>query len=738
MLHCRRRLARALLVSVTALTGSAVSAEFPPGWVNGERLASPAAGREQWLTTGGDAGKSHYSRLARINKENVAQLGLAWEYHTGTNRGLEATPIVVDGVMYTSGVAGRVYALDAVTGGEIWTFTPAVDMQVNRAACCDMVNRGVAVWQGKVYVAALDGMLYALNAASGEVLWQADTIVDRGRGYSSTGAPQVAGKVVVIGNAGAESDVRGYVTAYDLDTGAEVWRFYTVPAGPGSAAESAAMREALATWDPNSRWDIGGGGTVWDGMAYDAELDLIYIGVGNGGPYPQSIRSPAGGANLYLASIVALRASTGEVAWHYQQTPGDRWDYTATQPMVLTDLEIDGETVPVLMQAPKNGFFYILDRRNGKLLSAQKFARTNWASHVDLETGLPAIDEAAADYSSGPKIVFPATVGAHNWHPMAWDPERQLIYMSTAEMGNLIYELDAPDVPRRARRLNHGAALIFSHDLEAVFPYLPPHITAAVEQLPEWQDKEGLKGRSMLKAFDPLTGEERWSVPTSGWWDRSGVLATAGGVVFTGSDTGHFRAFDADSGELLLELEVGTSMLAAPMTYEVDGEQYVAIMAAWGGGGWSYPHPTSAQYRYGNAGRILAFRLGGGPVPIPEPLPPLGPVPEPPAQVGDAEDIARGQALFMANCAICHSNQERSQAPDLRRMSPGSHAAFELIVMQGLLSAGGMPSWDDVFDHDDLRALHAYLIDLQAEYAKRKNSGDESDSSGAPTVISTF
>jgi quinohemoprotein ethanol dehydrogenase len=311
---------------------------------------------DDWPTTGGDAGKSHHSALTDITPENVATLGLAWSADLGTNRVLEATPVVIDGIMYTSGVAGRAYAFDAATGRELWRFEPAVDMQVNRTVCCDMANRGVAVARGKVYVAALDGWMYALDAKTGRVEWKSDAVVDRNRGDSSTGAPEVAGDVVVIGNAGAEYDVRGYVSAFNLDTGELRWRFFVVPRDPGLGPQDHPdLERAIATWDPDSRWDVGGGGAPWDAINYDAETGLVLVGTGNGGPYHTAKRSPKGGDQLYLASILAIDAKTGRLKWYYQQTPGDNWDFTSTQPMILTRMSIDGVSRPVLISTSSTG-----------------------------------------------------------------------------------------------------------------------------------------------------------------------------------------------------------------------------------------------------------------------------------------------------------------------------------------------------------------------------------------------
>ena len=698
---------------------------------------------DNWPTPGGDANKSHHSLLVDLTPDNVGGLGLAWAANLGTHRVLEATPVVIDGVLYTSGVAGRAYAFDAATGREIWHFEPKQDMQVNRYACCDMANRGVAVAHGKVYVSALDGWIYALDAKSGRIVWKADAIVDRNRGYTSTGAPEVAGDVVVIGNGGAEYDVRGYVSAFDTETGKLEWRFWVVPRDPKLGTQDHPdLERAVKTWDPNSRWDIGGGGAPWDAINYDPETGFVLVGTGNGGPYDTNKRSPGGGDQLYLSCIVALDAKSGRLKWFYQETPHESWDFTATQPMILTHLAIDGTTRGVIIHAPKNGFLYVLDRRNGQLLRANPLVRTNWAPSVDLKTGRPAMDREAADYSAGPKIVFPATTGARNWHPGSYDPRSGLYYAPVLDMGNLIFTTPGqkPHVPRV---LNNDAALIFSPDIEAALPTLPPPIQAAVRALPAFAEVKRKPYVSELRAIDPLTGHTVWAAPMHGWQDRGGVLTTSGGLLFQGSIDGTFRVFDEKTGRLLKSIDTGTSILAAPMTYRVNGVQYVAVMAAWGGGGYPYVPRYSAAYKRGNEGRILAFKLGGTAVPLPPELPPLEVAPPPPAQQPGVTNatLAAGRNLFFRNCVLCHSNQHRSITPDLRRMQPGTHAAFEKIVLDGLLVSSGMPRWNDLLSPADVRAIHAYLIDMQTntradELAKQK-AGVPLDTP-SPAILSSY
>jgi len=669
--------AAAVLIALAGARGLAWAGEQKAarrGEIDRARLMAADQHPGEWLTTGRDFGKGHYSPLAQINRANVGRLGFAWQYDTNTIRGLEATPLVADGVMYTSGSVGQVYALDAKTGKEIWTYQPHNDMRVNQRSCCDEVNRGVAVWKGKVYVASYDGHMIALDAANGKELWSADTIVDHKKAYVSSGAPQVAGQVVVIGNAGAEYDARGYVSAYDLDTGKLAWRFFTVPGDPAKPQENPELDAALKTWDPKSNWPMGGGGTVWGDMAYDPDLDLVYFGTGNGTFYDQSRRSPSGGDNLYIASILAIHAGTGRLAWYYQEAPGDAWDYDATQSVILADLKIGGANRKVLMQASKTGFFYVLDRKTGELLSAEKFVPVTWADHVDRKTGRPVLMPGVHDFKNnfnGKVFMHPSSMGGHNWDPMSYDPKTGLVYIPEIE--------------------NDDAGLF--------------------------------SGKTYLRAWDPIRGKHVWETPAGHWWDHAGVLATAGGLVFQGNGPGRMIVYDAATGKPLKEIEVGSTIIAAPMSYEIDGVQYVAVMAAWGGGGWSWVHPEDAVVQRGNEGRIIALKLDGGAVPIPPLLPPVGPIPQPPAQTASAEVVKQGGALFGGHCAACHVNQPGSLAPDLRRMSKDTHDAFSQIVLHGILQNAGMPPWDDVLSQADADAIHAYLISISWDAYNKQQGG---------------
>ena len=529
-----------------------------PGWaaaqVDETRIIQAAP--HEWLSYGRDYAETHYSPLAQINTDNVDQLQLVWSWELPKSGARpEATPIVVDGVMYATGPYSYVFALAARTGELLWHWDPGIpeEAQGGPSVCCGNVNRGVAVYGDKVYVGTLDGRLVALNRETGIVEWAVQT-TPRDSDYSITQAPRVVAGNVIIGNSGAEYGVRGYVSAYDTETGELVWRWYTVPGNPADGFENEAMRMAAATWT-GEWWKIGGGGTVWDGMAYDPVLGLLYIGTGNGAPWNRDNRSPGGGDNLFLSSIVALRAETGEYVWHYQTTPGDDWDYTAVQPLMLLDLEIGGRQRAVIVQAPKNGFFYVIDRITGQFISAQPFADDlTWAFGVDPETGRPQ-ETPAARYGTNRQGAWlsPGPTGAHNWHPMSWNPATGLVYIP-AQNTQSWYEME--EVQYQQGQWNTGTVR-----------------GGGTGPRPERPALTGPPG--VLKAWDPVRNREVWRFETSG--QNSGSLSTGGGLVFWGTRD-LMVALDARTGEQLWQTTVGP-MTATPVTYELDGRQYVTIMA---------------------------------------------------------------------------------------------------------------------------------------------------------------
>ncbi|MEE8477171.1 MAG: PQQ-dependent dehydrogenase, methanol/ethanol family [Gemmatimonadales bacterium] len=697
----------ALLGLITAACATDGPSEF--GQIDAARLARADDEPGQWFTGGRDFVQTYHSPLTDINDRNVTDLGFAWQYELPTTRGLEATPVVVDGVMYTSGPWGTVFALDAATGEELWTFDPEVDPQTARFACCDIVNRGVAVWEGTVFVAALDGRLIALDARTGETLWEVDTIVDHGRAYTVTGAPYIAKDVVVIGNSGGEYDARGYVSAYETGDGALRWRFFIVPGDPSLPFEHPELEWAAETWDPNSLWEVGLGGTAWDGMAYDPQLNLLYVGTGNSTPYARKLRSPSGGDNLFLASILAINPDDGRLVWHYQTTPAENWDFTAVQKMILADLEIDGRTRRVLMQAPKNGFFYVLDRESGELLSAEPYVPVNWATHVDRETGRP-VETGQGEYFYEPKLVFPSAAGGHNWQPMAFNPNTGLVYIPAIEIGNVFRVPPAP-FEYEPRWINQYSEFFMT--VPGAWGWdayraagLPPF-----EGLAEGQPDPTARG--ILRAWDPVQQKTVWEVDVSGqWtgelhatWNGGGVTTTSGNLVFQGQSTGELYVYSADTGEQLHVIDVGASIMAAPTTYVVNGEQYVAVMAGLGGAVGQTPPPGTAAAKYGNEGQIIALKLGGGEVPKRPVLPPIGPMPRPPvARQGTPGQIEEGAAVFGRYCVVCHT--------DLSRLSAETHATFSEIVLGGIRADLGMASFEDVLTAAQVEAIRVYLIDV--------------------------
>ncbi|WP_281280182.1 PQQ-dependent dehydrogenase, methanol/ethanol family [Panacagrimonas perspica] len=671
--------------------------------VDAKRIIDADREPGSWMSTGRTYDEQRFSPLAKITTRNVKDLGLAWSYRLDVDRATEATPIVVDGVMYVTGAFSILSALDPVTGAELWKFDPKVSRDKGRDGCCDVANRGVAVWKGKVFLGAYDGRLIALDSKSGKPLWVTDTTPDKTRSYTVTGAPRVVNGKVIIGNGGAELGVRGFVAAYDTDTGKQLWKFFTVPGDPRYPPESEAMKRAKATWTGDNFWKFGGGGTVWDSMAYDPDLDLLYIGVGNGSPWNRKLRSPDGGDNLFLSSIVALKANTGEYVWHYQTTPGDTWDYTATQHIILAELTIKGQPRKVLMQAPKNGFFYVIDRASGKLLGADKFAKATWASHVDLKTGRP-VENPEADWANvkEPQLVYPGPIGAHNWQPMSFSPLTRLVYIPSNEAPALY-------TPNNEQRFTGRGAW---------------HLGMPPVDLPEdaktLKDVLGLFKGSLL-AWDPVAQREVWRQPYP-YINNGGVLSTAGGLVFQGTADGRFLAYSADKGSRLWDVAANTGVIAAPISYEIGGEQYVTVAAGWGGGAPLVLGAVSSSGDVGSEARVLTYKLGGkATLPAPRPRPTA--LPEPPALTADAAMIDKGRALYNGHCGMCHgpSTVGSSVLPDLRYLTPDKHQIFAGILA-GAFAPQGMPSFMDVLTAPDVDAIHQYIIkrahDLKKERAE--------------------
>jgi alcohol dehydrogenase (cytochrome c)/quinohemoprotein ethanol dehydrogenase len=662
-----------------------------PADVNESRIINADREPGNWMTYGRTYDEQHFSPLNQINDQNVSQMGLAWYYDLDTNRGQEATPIIVDGVMYFTSAWSKVFALDAATGKLLWSYDPKVPGKWAVNACCDVVNRGVAAWHGKIFVGTLDGRLIALDAATGSRIWETLTIDPNFR-YTITGAPRAVKGKIIIGNGGGEFGVRGYVSAYDSETGKLVWRFYTVPGDPSKPFESPILAKAAQTWS-GEWWKLGGGGTVWNAITYDPELDQIYIGTGNGTPWSEKFRSPKGGDNLLTCSIVALKPDTGEYVWHYQEDPADAWDFDADEDIILADLIVEGRARKVLMQAPKNGFFYVLDRTNSTPISAKPYTFVNWASGLDLKTGRP-VETALARYEGAdPAPIVPGPVGAHSWQPMSYSPINHLAYIPVNDAG-FKYK-----VPERFE----AKKLAPNYGIDVVAAGLPqdPKVKKAILGT--------VKGK--LVAWDPVQQKAAWTLERPGPWN-GGTLATAGNLVFEGTASGNFEAYRADNGEKLWSFPAQTGVMAGPVTYKASGEEYVAVLAGWGG---VFPlaagEVSFASGRVRNVSRMLVFKIGGK-----ASLPPMQAVVQPqlmalPNSASPAK-IRKGEKLFQSYCAGCHGDVAVSGGvlPDLRRSSALTGDNWFEIVLRGDLQSQGMVSFSKELSRDDAVAIRSYVI----------------------------
>ncbi|RMA41170.1 PQQ-dependent dehydrogenase, methanol/ethanol family [Rhodophyticola porphyridii] len=671
--------------TVQAQTIDRESIRAAVGAIDTQAIIDNDAHDRNWLNYGLNYAETRFSQLDSINTENVGQLGLEWSYNLNSTRGVQSTPIVVDGVMYVTGSWSIVHALDALTGEPIWVYDPEVPGDFGERGCCDVVNRGVAVYDGMVFVGAFDGYLHAIDAATGDRVWVTDTIENREMSYTITGAPRVINGNVLIGNGGAEFGVRGYISAYDAASGEMSWRWYSVPGDPSEPFENASMEMAADTWDPSAEyWLAGGGGTIWDAMAYDPDLNLLYVGTGNGSPWNQHLRSPAGGDNLFLASIVALNPDTGDYVWHYQNTPGDTWDYTSTQHIILADLEIDGEIRQILMQAPKNGFFYVIDRVTGEFISAEPFVEVTWATGYD-ETGRP-IEAAGARSRTEPWETIPSAYGAHNWHPMSFNPETGLVYIP-AQGVPLVQSTDP------AWQLNsHQPMSTMSGvgwNLGYLFNVVAPEATPF----------------GHLLAWDPVEQREVWRAEYVSPWN-GGTLTTAGNLVFQGTADGRFMAYDATTGQVLWQTPVTSGVVAAPATWEHEGQQYVTIAVGWGG---VYGLMQRATDRVG-PGRVFTFRVGGE-TPMPEAeisdrLDLVEGVPYDPDHVGE------GLAIYVSNCLFCHGVPGVNNGGAIPNL--GYSTAHTLInarawILDGAGVDNGMPSFADRLSEEDVTRLVAFI-----------------------------
>ena len=678
-----------------ATTGGARSSQASSNTVSGTtmRNADAPANVGDWQSYSRTWDEQRFSPLTQINDKNVGRLGLAWYDDLETFRGVQASPLVIDGVLYNASIYNVVTAYDGKTGRKLWTYDPKVGPEWARLACCGPSSRGIAAWNGKLYIGALDGRLIAIDAKTGKEIWTVQTFPE-GQEYSITGAPRVYDGKVVIGNGGADYGSRGFVTAWDAETGKKVWKFYIVPtdpaAGPDGEASDSAMKIAQPTWHGRF-WEAaaGGGGNAWDSFAYDPELNLVYIGTGNGSPHMWHFRSEGKGDNLFLCSIVAVDADTGEYRWHYQEVPEEDWDYTCTQPMVLADLEIAGTTRQVIMHAPKNAFFYVIDRKTGELISAETYTSINtWASRIDMATGRPVLMPGAHNTPT-PHLMSPSWMAGHTWHPMSYSPLTGLVYFSAQEQGS-----------------------IYSRAEDGQYRYVKGRSNSGQQYGNEPELRQRLQAEAVatekgyLLAWNPVTQSEAWRVdygiPGSG-----GVLATAGNLLIQGTIDKTLAIYRADTGEKLWEMDIDQAPVAGPITYMIDGEQYIAINAGWGGS------PVMNLNRNGpfrtSTAKLLVFKLGATGVTLPPPPPPSD-LPAPPPLRATESQIISGRAIYAETCQRCHGENAIGGVKDLRFLTPQQHARFDDVLLKGILQDRGMASFAGVLTPDDVAAVHAYLI----------------------------
>ncbi|PLK25740.1 PQQ-dependent dehydrogenase, methanol/ethanol family [Novosphingobium sp. TH158] len=690
--------ARAWIAALAAALFVAGCAPQPTGpareGITDAMLANPPEG--EWLSYGRDLAEQRFSPLTQITDANVGDLGLAWSLDLETARGQEATPLMHDGTLYVSTAWSIVKAVDARTGRLKWSYDLKVPRETLARACCDAVNRGVALYGTNLYVATLDGRLVALDRATGGLKWSA-LVVPNMKDYTITGAPRIANGLVLIGSGGAEFKARGFIAAYDHNTGQQIWRFHTVPGDPAKGHESEAMEKAARTWS-GKWWELGGGGTVWDSITYDPRTNLVLFGTGNAEPWNPAAAGREGDS-LYTSSIVAVHADTGKYAWHFQETPEDRWDYDSNAQIILADMEIGGRMRHVALHAPKNGYFYVLDAATGEFLSAGPFVPQNWTTGIDPKTGRPAINpEARYEKTGKPFVGLPGVAGAHSWQPMSYSPKTGLVYLPANLTG----------FPYAAAKDWKASEVGFQVGLDSAVVAMPadPRVRAGALAATT----------GALIAWDPRLQKAAWTVPQTGPWN-GGTLATAGNLVFQGDAAGNFSAYSADKGGRLWSFPVQTGVMAAPMTYALDGEQYVAVLVGWGGM-WDATMGTLAHKSGAvrNISRLLVFKLGAkGQLPAPKPLNRL-PL-DPPAFTGTAQQVASGAAHYARYCAVCHGDAAVAGGinPDLRRSGVLNDAAImKAVVIDGALSprngGNGMVAFGKVLKPADAEAIRQYLI----------------------------
>ncbi|MBO1328418.1 PQQ-dependent dehydrogenase, methanol/ethanol family [Acetobacter suratthaniensis] len=688
----------------------------------GEAIIHADEHPENWLTYGRTYSEQRYSPLDQITRANVGNLKLAWYYNFDTNRGQEGTPLVVDGIMYATTNWSKMKALDAATGKLLWEYDPQVPGNIADKGCCDTVNRGAGYWNGKVFFGTFDGRMIALDAKTGKKVWEVNTIppeasLGKQRSYTVDGAVRVVKGLVLIGNGGAEFGARGFVSAFDAETGKLKWRFYTVPNNKNqpdhAVSDKVLMDKAYKTWGPNGAWvQQGGGGTVWDSIMYDPVADLVYLGVGNGSPWNYKYRSGGMGSNLFLGSIVALKPETGEYVWHFQETPMDQWDYTSVQQIMTIDMPINGETRRVIVHAPKNGFLYIIDAKTGEFLAGRNYTYENWASGLDPLTGRPIYNpEGLWTLNGNFWYGIPGPLGAHNFMAMAYSPRTHLIYLPAHQIP-FGYKNQTGGFKAHPDSWNLG--------LDMTKTGLPDNAEARSAYLKD------LHGEVL--AWDPVKMQTVWQIDHKGPWN-GGVLATGGDLLFQGLANGEFHAYDATNGSDLFKFNAQSGIIASPITYSVNGKQYVAVEVGWGG---IYPISMGGMGRTSgwtvNHSFVAVFSLDGK-ASLPE-MNSLGFLPVKPPAEYDNKVVDKGYFEYQTYCQTCHGDngEGAGMLPDLRWSGSIRHKdAFYNVVGRGALTAYGMDRFDTSMTPDQIESIRQYLIKrandtYQREVDARKNA----------------
>ncbi len=667
-----------------------------------------------WHNFGGDGAAQQYSALNEVSLDNIGKLKLAW--YSDLEPGFSvSSPVKGGDKLFTTTGHNHIRAFDAASGKLLWEYDPKVREIAQSPLHMSWGNKGISWWNGRVILATTDGRVIALDDSTGQPVWEKRQfeLTDI---RNSNGAPRVFDGKVIVGHGGADiSPIRGYATVYDAMTGDQLWRFHTVPGDPSQPADSKAEEVMRPTWK-GDWFGKGGGGTLWNAFSYDEELDLIYLGVGNGFPYNHQLRSPGGGDNLFLASIVAVKADTGEYVWHYQVCPAEQWDCTAVQDMTIATLNIEGKPRKVVMQAPKNGFFYVLDAATGEFISAEKIAKVTWAERID-DNGRP-VENPKIRYQNNKEMfeLWPGPQGAHSWLPQAFSPRTGLVYIPIMDVGALI-AAPAPNATGFTAAM--GVTLI--PDAE----------------LPDSR-------RSFLKAWDPIAQKEAWNLELPGDWP-GGILATAGDLVFQGRIDGYLKAYNAKTGEEVWSYKTLSPVVAPPIAYSVNGKQYITVITGSGSQGGGILATGNAAFRtdYALPRHVLTFAIDGtAEIPafaMPDLVPPADPDFKP-----DPDRVMAGAMAFANNaCLVCHGMNAigGGAAPDLR-YSPMilSAESLKAVVKDGALKLRGMPVSPQISDQD-LEDIRHYLrlraMQAPAEAAALKEGGAKPAAATAPPPVSS-